>query len=190
MLNRWCDACGKQFFLAGLALRDVEGFRVCSRCLTVQKQTGISMAELVAKNVAVVAEAAAWRTFRTHIFDGLTILVICLGCYVWFWKPEWIRLSAQVPVTLRVRDVTIGEGNVLEIRNDAPEALTNVTVMVTNQRGFPRFGGKIAAIAVDETSVLSAKDSKIGIVEKGDKITVECDPFFPITFTAEELGVK
>ena len=195
MFGRHCEGCGRSLVIG----RYVDGFNVCSRCVKVQKKTGGSMAELVAKNVAVVAEVTAWRRFRGRISDALLVLAIAAGCYVYYWKPEWIRLSAQVPVTLRVQDVTAGRSNLLEIRNDFPEALKNVVLIVTNRQGFPRLGKNIGEFEPGQTKTLSTSDSEIkwivergdrSMVERGDKITVSCEPFLQITFTAEEIGVK
>lgn len=187
MFTRECEACGRQIFLYD----EVDGFKVCSRCLKVQKKTGTPMAEMVAKNVAVVAEASAWRRFRGNVGDAVLVLAICTGCYVYFWKPEWIRFRGQVPVSLYVRDVMTGEGNLLEIRNDSGQPLTDVVLMVTGRQGNPRIGNNIGYFAPGQSRTLRAEDpEQKWVVERGDKITIQCEPFFPVVFTAEEVGVK
>lgn len=187
MFKTDCQLCGKRVWFS----HHSDGFKTCARCREIQKKSGTPMAELVAMNVAGV-EAAKARRRSDPIGNVIILAAIAGGCYLFFWRPEWIRTKVQVPVAVQVRESLVGIGNVVQIRNESQRVLKNVGVAVVNEGSNSRRRKvDIGDLAPGETKELGTIDDRWRwTVERGEQITVTAEGFFPIVFTAEQVGVR
>jgi hypothetical protein len=203
MLGRHtCDLCGVRTKCKKVHAANKQGeqsgeggaFWLCRRCGRVANSSNIAVADLIAQGIATRRNPGASETSRRrsdHVGDFVIIIAVIAGCYVYFWHPEWIRMSGQAPVAVHVRGSLVGVGNVVQVRNESQSNLTNVIVEVVNRGSNSARRAAIGDLAPGETKELGTIDERWGwVIERSEKITVRADGFSPIMFSAEQVGVR
>ena len=182
MLKTACEVCGQRNWFPHI----IDDFRVCSRCVKVQRKTKTPVAEMVARRLAA---GGGKKRSVDRTGDIIILAVLGLGCFWWF-SAQSVRVPVvQVPVTARVRDSWL-VGNVLALRNMSDKVLTGVKVAARNPGANANLSVNVGQIQPGETREIGTLDWG-WVVEKGETVTVSADGFpLPIVFSAEQLNVK
>jgi hypothetical protein len=182
MFKTTCECCGARVYFP----YTMDKFKICGRCLKVQKQLKVPIAELIARNLSANKEGK--NRPKDRIGDFVVILVV-LGGVCWFFWPHLFRVPGiQVPVAANVSSSFL-IGNVLRIQNNSREPLTDVVVRVRSPQTNGQQGIRVGNIAPGEVKEVGTIDWG-WVIEKGESITISSGDYLPIVFTAEQLGVK
>lgn len=190
-----CDVCGKSMWF----YTRTDGFNVCGRCVKVQKKTGTSMADLVAKNLAAVEDAKSSRNFRSNIGCLFLLLVIGAGGYacvqVMIAGGNMLTNLADtavqvikliVPVKVEYRDSMIGRGVVFRIQNVGQGPLVNLGFTTIDSSGS-KSGEYVFRKAIQPGETVEVGSLEIGYdLSAKTRFRLTAEGFLPREFNAPE----
>src|SRR5262249_12044419 len=105
-----------------------------------------------------------------------------------FFKPEAFRTSAQVPVSVTVRNSRVGIGNVVQVQNTSDKGLTGVVVTGRNAGLNQVISYKIGSLGPGQVAEVGWMEWR-WTVAPSETITVTANEYLPIVFSSEQLGV-